>query len=311
MRIFQSSITTALLQELQKRRPDIKVNVLRSYELDKEETENLLFSGLNNIGLFILDSGVWSKHTGKAKRDFTVKSYADFLSRNKDFFHLYFNFDEAFFDEGQEEFDNKAFPTNLRNQLFLEDKGLKPVPVLHSYEDHELNYYLNRKDDYDYIAIGSGLARKEQIKGIYTSEVVNTFYENGFKVHLFAVGSYYQLKGSYAWSSDCSSFARWVACGRVKFYSKLLNEDIEFSFLPTDKEGNPNADYVYGHDKEKYQPILEEYEGWLIKNLSLRVNDLNTYEFYRMLANVVYFHEIEEKVTKLQMANPHIDFDFW
>lgn len=124
MRIFQSSITTKTIQELRERKPEIKINALRSYRTDGPETLRLLESNLVHKDMIILDSGVWAKNKGTLKHKSTVKTYGGFVRGNGKRFKFYFNYDEVFRDEGTTEFDDKAIATNIQNQRILEGMGL-------------------------------------------------------------------------------------------------------------------------------------------------------------------------------------------
>ncbi len=178
--------------------PKLSIDVLRSFRTDGPETLRLIESGFVQPSNYILDSGVWALLQGTLKHKSNVKIYAKFLHRRKGHFRFYMNFDEVFMDEGMEEFDDKAIATNLKNQIYLEKQGLNPVPVIHSLDDDEIDYYIERKkkkehlENIEYIAIGSTQAkvRKERNKLV---NVIDKLYFNGFKVHLFGVGSYANL----------------------------------------------------------------------------------------------------------------------
>ncbi|MYL83465.1 hypothetical protein GTA51_10040 [Desulfovibrio aerotolerans] len=250
-----------------------------------------------NINSLILDSGVWALNQGTLKHKSNVKIYSKFLTRRKHLFNFYFNYDEKF--------DGDPLEINWANQIYLEDNGHRPVPVIHSFTKQEINHFLSFEGYYDKIAIGSTLSKDPQ----HLKDVVELFYTHNFKVHVFAYGSYKRLLGLKAWSTDCSSFARWVSVGRVIFYSELMKEEVTFSFLPEDRNGNTNDDFIDGHKYKKYN-ILEEYQDYIYTNLGLTKNDLATETILRTVANSFYFSSLEKKITERQISDGLV-FDTW
>jgi hypothetical protein len=312
MRFFQSSITTAIVSELYKLAPELKVNVLRSYRTDGPETLRLLESGLVQTEDHILDSGVWGLTQGTLKHKSNVKIYGKSLKRIGNKFRFYMNFDEIFMDEGTEEFDDRAIATNLKNQKYLESQGLNPVPVIHSLDDDEIDYYIGMKQakGYEYIAIGSTQAKvqKERKK---LKDAVDKLYMAGYKVHIFGVGSYNNLTGLKAWSCDASSFAQWASCGRVIFLSEQSNKakkEITFSFLSHDESGDPVEDFIDDH--KEGNAILAEYQTKILDPLGLNIETLYSDPFSRMLANCYYYCQLEKILTEEQVK-AGVKFDEW
>lgn len=298
MRIYQSSITSAVLAELYKRNQEIKINVLRSYRTDGPETLRLLQDAPENINSLILDSGVWALNQGTLKHKSTVKTYEKFLSRNKESFDFYFNFDEKF--------DGDPLEVNWANQIYLEKKGYFPVPVIHSFEKEELDHFKNLREKYERIAIGSTMTKNEN----ELKDVVERLKDLGYKVHVFAYGSYKKLIDLKAWSTDCSSFAQWVASGRVIFFSKIRDKEVTFSFFPEDGSGEPNEDYIYSSKFVDRDIILEEYQDYIYQNLGFNENDIFTETSNRIAANAFYFSTLEKLITEKQKKDGVV-FDVW
>ncbi|WP_321402127.1 hypothetical protein [Maridesulfovibrio sp.] len=311
MRFFQSSITTAIVSELRILAPDLRVNALRSYRTDGPETLRLLESGLVQTEDHILDSGVWGLTQGTLKHKSNVKIYAKSLMRIGSKFRFYMNFDEVFMDEGTEEFDDKAIATNLKNQKYLEDQGLNPVPVIHSLDDDEIGYYIDIKEakGYEYIAIGSTQAKvqKERKK---LEKAIDRLYAAGYKIHLFGVGSYKNLTGLKIWSCDASSFAQWASCGRVVFLSEQQStkKEITFSFLSHDDAGNPVEDFIDDH--KEGSAILAEYQKKILDPLGLNIGTLYSDPISRMLANCYYYCQLEKVLTEEQIK-AGVKFNEW
>jgi hypothetical protein len=298
MRIYQSSITSGVLFDLFERNEETKINVLRSYRTDGPETLRLLQAAPANINSLILDSGVWALNQGTLKHKSTVKTYEKFLTRNKELFDFYFNFDEKF--------DGDTLEVNWANQIYLEKKGQCPVPVIHSFEKEELDHFKSLREKYERIAIGSTMTKNEN----ELKDVVEQLKDIGFKVHVFAYGSYKKLIDLKAWSTDCSSFAQWVSSGRVIFFSKIREEEVTFSFLPENGSGEPNKDYIYSAKFVDRDSILEEYQDYMYQNLGFTENDLFTETSKRIAANAFYFSTLENIITEKQKSDG-LEFDIW
>lgn len=321
MRFFQSSITTAIVYELRKIMPSIKVNVLRSFRTDGPETLRLLKSGYVQTQDYILDSGVWALTQGTLKHKSNVKIYGKFLKSEASKFRFYMNFDEVFKDEGMEAFDDKAIATNLKNQKYLESQGLNPVPVIHTLEDDEIDYYVSVKQakGYEYIAIGSTQAKVQKERKRLIA-AVNKLYHAGYKVHIFGVGSYRNLTCLKAWSCDSSSFAQWASCGRVIFLSDIISpspddilngitkKEVTFSFLSHDMNGKPVDDFIEDHKHQ--QSILHEYQKKILDPLGFTVNQLFSDEMSRMIANCYYYTLLEKVLTEKQVK-AGVTFNEW
>lgn len=298
MRIYQSSINKKILTELYSLSPETKVNILRSFKTDGPGTLDLLDAKIPNINSFMLDSGVYAANQGTIKQESNVKIYGNFCLRHGHRFEYYANYDR--------EFGNEGFATNWKNQLYLESIGLTPFPVVHNISNDEVEQYVNMKDKYKFIAIGSTRLKKEDD----VIKTANYLYDQGFKVHIFGYGSFNRLKDCKAFSTDCSSFARWTSVGRVIYFSKSLGKEIQFSFLPYDKDGSPSEDYIYNHKEDVSNLILNDYQDFIGENLNLSVEDLFTDSDKRTLANSFYFCQLEKDITEIQKNNGVV-YDKW
>lgn len=288
MRIYQSSLSYKTLEFIKSCRPDVKVNLLRSFDLGDEETFRLLVDFKDNIYSKILDSGVWSKYQDPKNYKHTVEDYAAFLSIHANKFDAYFNYDEDFKEVEKDNFSSK----NKDNQRFLEKEGFKPIPVLHVLDDDEVEYYLHQKSKYSYVAIGSNAISNKRFK-----PTVKKFYDNGVKVHAFRIGSYKKLKDLHVYSSDCSSHAQWTAVGRCIFFIHSLPQEDVIAFLKYNKNGSINNKYF------QWMPHCEIFFNYISNLANIEFNDLLNDSNLRTYSNSIYYWWLEKYITMEHIDN--------
>ena len=227
MRIYQSSITAASIKLLKNLKPDIKIHVLRSYLVVGTETFNILSTNPGNVKSLALDSGTFSTTKKTHKHDINVLNYADFLEDNANFYTFYFGFDPEHGDDGTE--------SSIENQRFLEARGFRPIPVIQNLK-LEVDYYASQPEKYPLVAIGSTRTKK-------TTDLVkatNILHAANIKVHWFGIGSFRKLIKAPVWSSDCSSFARWIENGRIIFFDEVNGKEISFATREYNLKGSLN-----------------------------------------------------------------------
>jgi len=103
-----------------------------------------------------------------------------------------------------------------KNQMYMESKGLRPIPVYHFGED--IRHWKRMVDEYDYIGIG-GVAG-----GVTLNQFVN-FADPAFeylwqkkpdcKVHGFAVTSHQLMTRYPFWSVDSTTWLKHAAYGNI------------------------------------------------------------------------------------------------
>lgn len=287
MRIYQSSLGYRTFELIAEYSPDKKINLLRSFKQDDEETFRIINDFKDNINSVILDSGVWSKHNNPIKFDHTVHDYKQFLLEHGKLFDFYFSYDEDFDELTRDNF----YSTNDENQKILEDAGIVPypVPVIHLLEDNIVNYYCENAARYPIVAIGSNAINNPKFK-----LTVDTLFSHGIRVHAFKIGSVKKLVGLRAWSSDCSSHSQWTSHGKCVFYDNKKKNCAETSlcFRPFDESGMPQPDY-YKKDEEK----LEDFK-WFLKNVAnITLEGVITDSDHRTYANSMYYWWSEQFIT--------------
>ncbi|MFU2207304.1 hypothetical protein [Solidesulfovibrio sp. C21] len=283
MRIYQSSITAASLRLLKKLQPDIKIHVLRSYLVDGPGTFEILSNNPGNVKSLALDSGTFSLTQNTHKHHIDVLNYADFLEDCSDFYTFYFGFDPEHGDEGTE--------SSIENQRILESKGFQPIPVIQNLK-LEVDYYASLASKYPLVAIGS--TRKKKIDDLV--KATNILHAANIKVHWFGIGSFNKLNKAPVWSSDCSSFAKWIKNGRLVFYDEVNGKEISFATREYGKNGSLNKDYIRIH------PLCQDYEDWLQEKLDLSLEDVIHHGDMKLAVNSYYFYELEQKLTEEQTA---------
>ena len=294
MNIFQSSLSVKTFELINEYLPRTKVNLLRSFALDDNQTFYILSNFAHLINNFILDSGVWSKNQNPSKYNHTVGNYQDFLLSHSDKITTYFNYDEDFKLKKKDIFGDK----NWENQKILEDAGLHPIPVLHTLKQSEINYIVENKNKYPFVAIGSNAISLTTFRS-----TVSALHKADIKVHAFKIGSSRSLIGLEAWSSDCSSHARWTSAGRCVILDCHCKKhrDTPISFRSFRKSGLSNKDFYEIHPlKNIFLNFIEKYVGITLSALQKDSN-------YRTFANSIYFHWLERYVSS---KNHHLGIKF-
>lgn len=155
---------------------------------------------------FFLDSGAWSAFTQGATID--IDEYIAFVKRFKHWFSCYVNLDDML---------NPSI--TRRNQKYIEDTGLSPLPVFHTGEPwHYLEDYVER---YPYVCLGKIIPYTGSPKKIVpwivkcfqiAREAGNTVY------HGLGVTNWLLLKSFPWYSVDSSSWAVGFRYGRVPVF---------------------------------------------------------------------------------------------
>ena len=214
MRIYLSSIAPQIILDLYNIRDDLKLNVLQPFVFrNNQGIDATLWSAMKGItNSIFLDSGTFELFNKSDLYDVEecFNKYALSLDSLSSVFDLYANFDPDYKS-------NDRLFVNLSFQNRLEEMGFMPIPVMHSKDNEEIEFYLKSK--YDLIAISAQVVNKLSSKSI--NMIVDRFNAVGKRVHLLGIGSYAKLKDSNAWSCDCSSFIRWAASGRAIFFSEI------------------------------------------------------------------------------------------
>ncbi|WP_156900620.1 hypothetical protein [Maridesulfovibrio bastinii] len=289
MRMYLSSMTYEALLRLHELRPDVKVHILRSYLNDGPGTFKVLLNMPPNVLSVACDSNTYHITTNDNEHNQDIETHAHFVKNNSSFYPIMFNFDIEHGDDGTE--------ACWENQYELERRGLNIVPVIQNLE-YEVPHVIERGDEL--VAIGSTRMKKMDEINDATDEL----YRNNICTHLFGVGSMAKLLGTKAWSSDCSSFGKWIASGRAIWFDEVSQKEISFAFRKYNKKGKMNPDYIREHILGK------KYQEWLWEHLGVEIEDLFNDHNLKLAVNAYYFWELEQRVTQSQ-KDAGIHFKHW
>lgn len=184
-------------------------HLLESYHYVKSKrwTEDLRRCGAK----VFLDSGAYSAFTLGATLD--LNDYVEYIKKNKDIILV---------EDGvlmASVLDGIGDPLQTyRNQLQMEEMGVRPLPCFHAGEDERyLEYYIS---NYDYITLGGMVGAHTKQLMIWLDRIWDKYLTDGSgrarcKVHGFGITSI-PLMERYPWySCDSSSWVQMTAFGAV------------------------------------------------------------------------------------------------
>jgi hypothetical protein len=160
--------------------PD-RAPLLLSFHYFRDRNIADLFDGCEPTPRVFLDSGAFSAATKGAKID--IGEYADYIERNLPHIEVYANLDVI----GDHQ-------KTQANQLYLEKRGLHPLPVFHAHEPWEVLRDL--VSEYDHIGLG-GIAIKRTQR--FAPWIKRCFEMAGdTKLHGFGVSNWMLLR-AFPW----------------------------------------------------------------------------------------------------------------
>lgn len=253
-------------------------------------------------GAFTLEKAArkWSQETGNSKWDYFelpeafefLDAYVAFVKGHQEGLDHYANVDAI----GNPEI-------TYRNQLYLEARGLAPVPVVHFGTDVKwLKLYVER--GHDYIALG-GLVGKTGRKSsrLWIDKCFDCVCDSDglplIKLHGFGVTSF-SLMRLYPWYSvDSTSWIRSASFGNV-YLPKRLGGEWDFTRNPwiitvsDESKGPRKGDY---HISTATKSVRTLVSSWLdhVGTTIEQVTSKRGFRF-RTLANVRYFREFAKNV---------------
>lgn len=283
MKIYISSATPQILKALVHHCPDHRFNFMFSFASITKSHVKALQENSSIVSSTMLDSGAYTLNFGKGeKRHIRLLPYMDYLETHQALFDVYFNFDALFFAIG--------FENNHRNLNLIESCDLYPTPVIHDYKDYygEVSFY--KKSMHPIISLGWSAIKTNPNLIRLTKE----FQQAGKQVHLLGRSTYNLLSKSGAECCDSSSWARYAQFGNVVFWreSKIGPDKTELIYCG--KRRQPKITFA------NYQ-YVKELDAFLWSKARLRAIDLVGEKQYlnRQIANVLYYHKLEEEITKL------------
>jgi hypothetical protein len=291
MKIFQSSFTARVLQQIHERLPEKQPNVLLSYGIRKNDDLLIMQRMRNYVSSLILDSGTFSLHTsdGTSEEEITFQGYSNYLDLCHDKYNFYFNFDRNFTTAGFEE-----------NQCYLkqlEAKGFNPIPVVHDYYRDEIDIYI--EEGYQLVALGSVMEPgtvKFLRKKTDIDHAVERLIKHNIKIHVFAAASYNQLFDIPVYSSDASSWAQHAANGRILYWNEENDSDDKTDFIRFFDRPGLKEDGNYFFNEYPHRRVFEEH----LDSLGITYEDLigKDMHLFRQVVNAAYYIQLEEIITQ-------------
>jgi hypothetical protein len=292
MRIDQSSLSAEVFKRYKARRPDKEIHVLRSYGTRDQDDQLFRTTLRDQCATLDLDSGAFSLNNSQkgSGPDITFVDYLYYAKTYESNYDRIYNFDCDFGDEG--------FDTNIFYQKRMENAGLKPVPVVHSIYNDEIEYYI--ESGYKTVALGS-----TQITNFETlAYVMDKFKGTETKIHLFGSTNFEYLTSFPIYSCDASTWIFAGIYGDIKWWNphKKRQNMVEYAYLEEMIPPKPNAKPLSEH---KYQ---EEINQYLNQELGITEDDLLGPDgsYFKGLVNLHYYIELEEVINQI-----HREKGFW
>ena len=180
----------------------------------------------NKFNTYFLDSGAYSVSTGNAT--INIDKYIEYILNNLNTFDLYATLDVI----------GDSIET-AKNTIYMEKKGLNPLPVFHYNSPKE--YLLHLIDKYDYIALGGlvPLACRKKILIPWLDFCFDIMHDK-VKVHGFGINSRIILERYPFYSVDSSRWLSMVKYGKSIYKDKkpINNKTPEKHLIDTTDEIN-------------------------------------------------------------------------
>lgn len=234
-------------------------NILESYHyIDKQKYVDEMRA--DNAKVF-LDSGAFSAFTLGVKID--LPSYCDYIKRNSDIIRV----------------DGKAVMASVldgigdplqtyRNQLSMEELGVRPLPCFHYGEDNRyLEYYVK---NYEYITLGGMVGKSSDVLIRWLDKLWDEYLTDPsgkprLKVHAFGITAIPVME-RYPWHSvDSSSWIQAAAFGSI--VTPQYGPISVSSKSPSRHVQNQHATTLSGVEQDVLFKLLEQ-QGFTYERLS-------------------------------------------
>jgi hypothetical protein len=289
-------VSTRALLTYNAKYPEERLNLLVSYARLTRDTADFLFKHRHIVGSVILDSGTYSlvNNPQRYANIVTLTGYRAYLEQLGNRFDFYFNFDQNYSREG--------FPFNLGYQLYLENEGLNPVPVVHDCYGPEIQYYIDH--GYKMVAIGSGELEDQNAAELY--RIVNKLYSRGIKVHFLGCTEYEKLAYVPVYSADSATWNQAGSRGHLLYWNP--------NSLAVDK--TERIRFIYGLPRRLMTRHIDSHPDWLDieaylnHELSYTIEDLKGSQgsFKRLVANIHFYVKLEKRIAAVHRQQ---GFKFW
>ena len=291
MKVYLSSPSAKLMQELMLRCEGIQLNILVSMAILPNNYEAFLKNFESIISTIILDNGAFSalnSNIGMTTGQLLHK-FKKHCEKHKDRYQIIFSPDFEFGPDG--------FEKNYEHFLDMEELRIDVAPVVHNLNNGEIEAYLSHNPEY--IAIGQCEGRRNP-SNLFPA--VYRLNNHGVKVHLFGITDFDLLAGCPAYSCDSKSWLDDSTTGVVRFWNSERQEqnktDILYfpEYLGQKREGTiPYYDYTY----------IDVFESFIKARLDLTIDDFLGLKagLSRELANAVYYNDLSQIVTNIHISD--------
>lgn len=246
----------------------------------------------NKISLF-LDSGAFSAWSKGVNID--IDAYIAFIKEHKKYIHVYSVLD-----------DINSAETTLKNQKYMESKGLSPLPCFHYNEDVKfLRHYLN---GYEYISLGGMVPISNHNLMVWLDDLFQNYIcdDDGMpkvKIHGFGITSI-PILIRYPWYSVDST--SWVMTGRfgsvfipIKKGGKYVYDVVPHKVIVSDKSPAKNED---GKHLSQYSPLERKHILEYIHDKGYTEEGIAEHYQQRDEMNIIYFLDLEKNLPQWPWA---------
>lgn len=296
MKIFLSSLSIPVIKRLHEINPNLKPNVLITfYGLDRPadytKTYRSMINGLIlDCGTFSLNSKKLSPEAHAIECDKLFLQYRDYTKLTQDDYDFLFSFDDNFAPNG--------YMHNVKRLAHLYVAGIKAVPVVHNLHNDEIDFFIAARKKCPLVAIGQCQDDdRNDLRVLF--EAVDKLYRNGIKVHLFGMTTPSLISHVPAYSCDSKTWVDYASRGRALYHnpeSGFLDKE-ELIYFPAKQDfGDPGNAIYYKEYKH-----MDAFLAHIKSKLDLELDDLIAAQTQAMslsLVNVLYFMELEERITK-------------
>lgn len=288
MKLYHASLNVGTLLKYHKLFPDRKLNVLRSFGMLGSEDHAFCVKYRSKVNSLILDSGTFTLNYAKpeASSFITLNNYKNYVQTFKKYYDFYFNFDADFSDDG--------FETNLYNQKYLESFKLSPTPVIHDIWGPEIDYYIDRKDKYQRVALGSAQIKTEET----LDYVMERFEGTGIKIHLFGNTTFEFLVNYPIASVDTAMWARMGGYGFIKYWNPKKDGKDKTDKIYLEEFIDPKGEKKVTYSNYEFRKDLDEF---MSKTLNVTYQGLMGVggADNKMLVNTHYYAQLEDIVNQI------------
>jgi len=291
MKIFISSPSDAVLTELARRCPGLKLNILLTMaRMPSSNIPGFFQKHGAVIESSVLDCGAFSLNKSNLgiTADQLFTRLAAYALADGGRYEMVFSMDDTF---GPDAFD----ANHLRLQE-LERLGLNVVPVIHNLKNHEVQTYINR--GHEYIAIGQA---KNRTIPMNLFPPVYKMHASGVKVHLFGITDFFLISLCPAYSCDSKSWIDDSKTGVVRFWNPNKPEvvKIDLIYFPKKQDGKKAGTWAYTEypDLDAFIDFIENRLGLTILEFIGKEKVLNC-----QMANILFYKILEEEVTKIHLG---------